>query len=107
MEEDFDQVVRKCVAMLMSDDPELVMQSAELLQELFRMDTKESTERLARIVQEIAAYRGGAVLSLIWKGTWGRCPGGMSRDTAFEYTSSFAPQLFSSSRRARQLWSAT
>ncbi|GAQ83150.1 hypothetical protein KFL_001370200 [Klebsormidium nitens] len=98
MEDDLDQIVHKCVAMLMSNDPELIMQSAELLQAL--MKERESMEKVARVVQEIAAYRGGAVLNLIWMGTLGRNPSNTGGDKACEYfivcTAAF--QVFTSSK---------
>jgi hypothetical protein len=60
-EEDLDHFVGRCASSLMSDDWGEVLSVTKLLNEVH-----DSTKR-ARIAQEIAAYKGGSVLSLLLK----------------------------------------
>lgn len=100
MEGDSDQLVLKCAAMLTSDDPELIAEHVDLLlQDLAK--GKEGMEKIARAVQEIAAYGGGEVLNVLWMGTLGNHPSSItSWETGCKYFMSctIAFQIFTSSK---------
>lgn len=61
MEEDLDETVERCASLLMSSDRVELSAGNFLLNSLQAVETL-AAERFDRLVQEVAAYRGGSVL---------------------------------------------
>ncbi|GAQ83149.1 hypothetical protein KFL_001370190 [Klebsormidium nitens] len=75
MDEDFDQLIKRCAVLLSSEVPEEINRGVEILQSFFVMNEGEGKKLgFARIAQEITAYHGGVVLNQLWIGTLGQVP---------------------------------
>ncbi|GAQ91435.1 hypothetical protein KFL_007840050 [Klebsormidium nitens] len=71
MEEDLDEKVKSCAALLISDDLGEFAKGYNELETAFEQPGSEGRERSARLAQELAAFQGGAVLERIFAGAPG------------------------------------
>jgi hypothetical protein len=71
MNEDLDDVVKRCASLFLSEscEDEILKQGYQILWE---GQEKHGTKCFSRILQEIAAYKGGAVLNMLLRETTGR-----------------------------------
>jgi hypothetical protein len=71
MNEDLDDVVKRCASLFLSEsrDNEILKQAYQILWE---GQGKYGTEYFSRILQDIAAYKGGAVLKILLRENTGR-----------------------------------